>query len=156
MAAMPLGPRVPKDEATMEFEPGDMLQQLPVGVLVCDGEGTVIWLNSMLERLFASTTAELRGVRWDALPVVAVPPGGAVRRFRLLRPPPRVPRLFECTTRTLLLNEQILQVSCFSPLREAAPAPGHRGRPSLRLVGKDGSKWQESAPSSSRLLLPKR
>ncbi len=98
------------------FEPGELLSQLPTGVLVCNEHGQIVWMNPALERLLGIGAAEVLGEDWAKLPISAASPTGIVRRFRLLRAHNRGPHLVDCTSRTVLLGEDLVQVSCFSPV----------------------------------------
>jgi len=120
----------PSDET---FDPGELLRQLPTGVLVCDDSGRILWLNAALERLLGIVASEVVGGDWDSLPMSPASPGGAVRRYRLLRASSRGPHLVDCHTRSVLVREDLLQVSCFTGVPMAIQTP-RTSTPVLRVL----------------------
>ena len=115
------------------FDPGELLRQLPTGVLVCNEHGNIVWLNAALERLFGVGSADVLGQGWDGLPIAAASPSGVVRRFRLLRAQSRGPHLVDCTSRTVLLGDDLVQVSCFTPVPMIVQTP-RTATPVLRVL----------------------
>lgn len=112
---------------------GELLRQLPTGVLVCDEQGVIVWINPALERLFGMPLEEMLGGDWGALPLAPASPTGPVRRFRLTRVQGHGPHLVDCSTRSVLIADALMQVSCFTPVQMPVTVP-NTGTPVLRVL----------------------
>jgi hypothetical protein len=137
-------------QSTLDFQ--ELLRQLPMGVLACDDQERLVWMNPWLERMLGISASEVLGRTWEQLPLVPASPAGPRRRFRLTGARSSGPQMVDCSTRSVLVGDTLMQVSCFTPVQMTSPPPS-TGKPVLRLLpgnrsARDSGMLEESAIES--------